>query len=120
MRRLFSLLCLALCLPLFAHAQTYSLDGVKSNVVIDVRTPQEFNAGHIDGAINIPYDQIEPNLPSLDKIKKEDNILLYCRSGHRAGIAKESLNKLGYKNVQNGGGLDNLVNKLKVCKGGTC
>ena len=59
MIRLFYLICLALCLPFVANAQTYSLDGVRSNVVIDVRTPEEFASGHIDGAINIPYDQIE-------------------------------------------------------------
>ena len=120
MRRLFCVICLSLCLPFFANAQTYSLNGVKENVIIDVRTPQEFSEGHIDGAINIPYDQIESNLSLLNKIKKEDNILLYCRSGHRAGIAKQTLGTLGYKNVQNGGGMDSLMPKLKACKSKDC
>ena len=120
MRRQILLFLIAFCLPFMAHAQTYSFNGVKSNVVIDVRTPQEFSAGHINGAINIPYDQIEAHRSLLDKIKKDENVLVYCRSGRRSEIAKQTLNDLGYKNVQNGGGMDSLVAKLKTCTGATC
>lgn len=120
MQRLLFAICLSLSLPLLANAQTYSLDGVKSSVVIDVRTPQEFATGHVEGAINIPHDAITPNLPALSKLGKEDNILVYCRSGRRSEIAKETLNGLGYRNVQNGGGLDSLASRIKVCKGEAC
>ncbi len=116
MIRLFYLICLALCLSFAANAQTYSLDGIRSNVIIDVRTPEEFASGHLDGAINIPYDQIEAKRAALDKVKKDENILVYCRSGRRSEIAKQSLNKLGFKNVQNGGGFDGLMAKIKSCK----
>jgi len=120
MRRLIFLFLLAVCQPFMAHAQTYSFNGVKSDIVIDVRTPEEFSAGHINGAINIPYDRIEANRSLLDKIKKDDNVLVYCRSGRRSEIAKQTLNNLGYKNVQNGGGMDSLTAKLKTCTGATC
>ena len=119
MIRLFYLICLVLCLPFVANAQTYSLDGVRSNVVIDVRTPEEFASGHINGAINIPYDQIEARRSALSKVKKDENILVYCRSGRRSEIARQSLQKLGFKNVQNGGGIDGLMAKIKTCKTAT-
>lgn len=120
MLRLFRLTLLALCLPLIAHAQTYSYNGTRWNTVIDVRTPEEFASGHIDGAINIPYDQIGDKLPTLKNIKKDDNILVYCRSGRRSETAKQTLNQLGYKNVQNGGGMQELTAKLKTCNAATC
>ena len=120
MQRLLFALALFLSLPFLANAQTYTLDGVKSKVVIDVRTPQEFATGHIEGAINIPYDTIRPGLPALAKIGKDENILLYCRSGRRSAIAKQSLAELGYRNLQDGGGLSSLASRLKVCKGTTC
>ena len=79
--RLFYLILFALSLPLIAHAQTYAYNGAKWNLIIDVRTPEEFAAGHIDGAINIPYDQIDANLPALKKAKKDENILVYYVPG---------------------------------------
>ncbi len=103
-----------------ANAQSYMLDGVKSNVVIDVRTPEEFASGHVDGAINIPYDTISAKLPALSKIDKNENILLYCRSGRRSAIAKQSLAELGYRKVQDGGGISSLAPRLKACKAETC
>ena len=118
--RLFYLILFALSLPLIAHAQTYAYNGAKWNLIIDVRTPEEFAAGHIDGAINIPYDQIDANLPVLKKAQKDENILVYCRSGRRSETAKETLIKLGYKNVQNGGGMAELTSKLRSCKTETC
>lgn len=120
MQRLLFALILFLSVPFLANAQTYTLDGVKSKIVIDVRTPEEFASGHVDGAINIPYDTIKPNLPALTKIGKDANILLYCRSGRRSGIAMQSLGQLGYRNLQNGGGLDSLTARLKVCKDANC
>ena len=120
MQRLLFALFLFFSLPHFAGAQTYSLDGVKSKVVIDVRTPEEFASGHVKGAINIPYDTIRPGLPALAKIGKDENILLYCRSGRRSAIAKQSLADLGYRNLQDGGGIGSLASRLKVCKGASC
>ena len=120
MQRLLFALALFLSLPFLANAQTYTLDGVKSKVVIDVRTPQEFASGHVEGAINIPYDTITPKLPALATIGKDENILLYCRSGRRSAIAKQSLAELGFRKLQDGGGIDSLAPRLKVCQGASC
>lgn len=120
MQRLLIALCLFFSLPWIASAQTYTLDGVKSKVVIDVRTPEEFATGHIEGAINIPFDAIKPRLPALAKIGKNENIVLYCRSGRRSAIAMQSFAELGYRNLQDGGGIDSLASRLKVCKGASC
>ena len=62
-------------------------------VVLDVRTPEEFAAGHVPGAVNIPYDQIGTR---LSEIPKTDDVVLYCRSGRRAGLAAETLSAAGY------------------------
>ena len=120
MQRLLFALVLFLSYPFLANAQTYSLDGVQSKVVIDVRTPEEFATGHVEGAINIPYDAIKPNLSALAKIGKDENILLYCHSGRRSAIAMQSLSQLGYRNLRNNGGLDALAARLKVCKNASC
>lgn len=61
--------------------------------VLDVRTPQEFAAGHVPGAVNIPYDQVASH---LGEIPKDEQIVLYCHSGRRAGLAAEELAASGY------------------------
>ena len=62
-------------------------------LVLDVRTPEEFAAGHVPGAVNIPYDQVDTR---LSEIPKTDEVVLYCRSGRRAGLAAETLSAAGY------------------------
>jgi len=64
-----------------------------SLLLLDVRTPEEFAAGHIPGAVNIPYDQVAGRLA---EIPKDDEVVLYCRSGRRAGLAAEVLAASGY------------------------
>jgi rhodanese-related sulfurtransferase len=61
--------------------------------VLDVRSPEEFAAGHVPGAVNVPYDQIASRLVDVPKDK---DVVLYCRSGRRAGIAAEVLQANGY------------------------
>ena len=67
-------------------------------ILIDVRSNQEYQEGHLNGAINIPVYDIEK---SIDKIVKNKNniIILYCSSGYRSENAKEILEKLGYNSV---------------------
>ena len=72
---------------------------------IDVRTADEFNQQHVAGAVNIPYEEIDAGISKLG-LKKDATIYLYCKSGRRAGIAKESLDALGYTGVVNVGGLE--------------
>lgn len=72
--------------------------------LIDVRTPEEFAASHAVGAVNIPLDTIEKgDLSGFDNGKA---IYLYCRSGNRAGQAKVILEKAGFDDITNIGGLD--------------
>lgn len=75
-------------------------------LIVDVRTPMEFAAGHYPKAINIPVDQIEARSKELGN--KDRNIILYCQSGNRSGHAKRILESLGFKNVYNAGGLRDM------------
>ena len=111
---------LFLLFAIHATAAEFAYQGNKVDTVIDVRTPEEFASGHIEGAINIPYDTITPNLPALARIGKDENIVLYCRSGRRSGIAMQTLASQGYRNLRNGGGLDALASRIKVCKDASC
>ena len=78
-----------------------NLDGLKqlmdtgNTVVIDVREAAEYEAGHIPGAINIPIRTLAQN---LDQIPADQPVVVYCQSGHRAGMAVSALHMLGYDN----------------------
>ncbi|HBS42496.1 MAG TPA: MerR family transcriptional regulator [Oceanospirillales bacterium] len=74
-------------------------------VWIDVRTPQEYNAGHLDVAINIPFGDVTEKVPEIAP-EIDTTIYLYCRSGNRAAIAKRSLEAAGYSRIVNIGGLE--------------
>jgi rhodanese-related sulfurtransferase len=67
--------------------------GDPSLFVLDVRTPQEFAAGHVPGAVNVPYDQVASHLA---EIPKDKDVVLYCRSGRRTALAAEVLAANGY------------------------
>jgi phage shock protein E len=74
-------------------------------VWIDVRTVAEFEAGHVEGAIRIPWDGIEKGVAELG-LSKDTPIYLYCGSGGRSGKAKDRLDALQFTAVTNAGGLD--------------
>lgn len=78
-------------------------------VIMDVRTPAEFNSGHIKGAINVPLQNIEK---SLSKFKKDQVIITCCASGMRSGSARGILRSKGFTNVHNGGGWTSLKAKI--------
>ena len=73
-------------------------------IILDVRRPDEFAAGHIPNAINVPNESIGtseiPELPDKNQL-----ILVYCRSGRRSKEASEKLVKLGYTNIVEFGGI---------------
>ena len=77
----------------------------KGAIVVDVRTPQEYNDGHISGSLNIPLQQIEARISMLKK--KEKTIITCCKSGGRAGQAKKILEKNGIRCI-NGGSWGNV------------
>lgn len=77
---------------------------------IDVRGADEYNQAHVEGAVNIPHTEISEKIAGVTT-NKDDEINLYCRSGRRAGIAKEALEKMGYTHVINHGGYSDVVNK---------
>ena len=72
-------------------------------LLIDVREPDEFAVGHAENAKNIPLGDIEAG--KLTEATKTVKVYVYCRSGKRAGVAKTALEKQGYTNVENLGGL---------------
>lgn len=68
----------------------------KDNVmIVDVRSKEEFAAGHVPGAINIPHTEIAQNMDKLAD-HKQSKIVLYCKSGRRAGIAENYLSSHGF------------------------
>jgi phage shock protein E len=75
------------------------LGGETPFVLIDVRTPEEFAAGHIPGALNIPYDELPARLNELDGRQGEE-VVVYCRTGRRAKIAEQALTEAGFMNVR--------------------
>jgi rhodanese-related sulfurtransferase len=70
----------------------------RSLVVLDVRTPEEFAAGHVPGAINIPHTELAARVAELDPARDSD-IVVYCRTGKRAGEALGVLEKSGFKRL---------------------
>lgn len=73
-------------------------------VILDVRTQEEYDEGHIKGAVLLPDYEIESR--AAEKLPdKEQLILVYCRSGRRSKVAAEALVKLGYSNVKEFGGI---------------
>lgn len=96
---------LTMAFPLFGADESNPL-------IIDVRTEAEWNDGHIEGALLIPYESIGEKIESAAKDKGR-RIYVYCRSGRRSKIAKESLEKLGYKDVVNLGSIGDAAKALK-------
>ena len=84
--------------------------------LVDVRTPGEFAAGSVKGAVNIPLDKIPS---SLSKFKGKKNIVVFCQSGNRSGQAKHFLEQNGIQEVINGGSwreVNTVVNSVATSK----
>lgn len=80
----------------------------KNIAIIDVRTEVEYNQGHIKGAVNIPLDDITNQI----NYKKDKTIAVYCRTGVRSKEAAKKLAKLGYTNIYDLGGIENMSAEL--------
>lgn len=77
---------------------------------VDVRSPQEFQADHIYKALNIPLEQVANRIDEFKQMATP--IIAYCRSGNRSGMAVSILKQNGIDNVFNGGGIDEVKQKL--------
>ncbi|KGN69964.1 rhodanese-like domain-containing protein [Porphyromonas sp. COT-239 OH1446] len=74
--------------------------------LVDVRTPGEFASGSVQGAVNIPLDEVASR---LKEFKGKESIIVFCRSGNRSAQAKAILDRNGIPNVLNGGTWDQVA-----------
>lgn len=80
----------------------------EGGILLDVRTPEEFEEAHLPGAVNVSHDQLESQLTEIETLTEGDKskpIVTYCGSGKRAGAARKTLEAAGYTNVTNVGGM---------------
>ena len=77
-------------------------------LVIDVRSPAEFGDGHVEGAVNIEHPRIVEGIAAHARAP-DTPIVVYCRSGARSEVARQSLLAAGYTHVTNGGGLEDMM-----------
>ena len=80
------------------------IDSEEGYIILDVREQDEYDAGHIPGAIVIPHEEIADKAEEV-LTDKDQLILVYCRSGRRSKIAAEALAELGYTNIKEFGGI---------------
>jgi phage shock protein E len=107
MKRL-AVLAAVYCFSLAAWAEHGGPPAPGQPLVIDVRTLGEYQAAHVREAVNIPYDEIAGRIAAFVP-DRDARVVLYCRSGRRSGIAEQTLRELGYQQVVNGGGLNNML-----------
>ena len=67
-------------------------------IILDVRTPEEFNAGHIANAININLEGSDFS-SEVSKLDKNDTVAVYCRSGNRSGVATDQMAEIGFTDM---------------------
>ena len=102
MRIMLVLLLLSLSMPTWPQTEQISQQSLLINQMsshphqlIDVRSPEEYIAGHIKGAINIPFDEIAQHKKTFNTLKNK-TLVVYCRSGRRAGIFEQTLINEGF------------------------
>ncbi len=79
-------------------------------LIIDVREPQEYRMGHVEGAINLPPLEIMAGAEKLKDVPRDTELVLYCISGSRSNAAIHYLRQLGFTNLTNG------INKQHVAR----
>ncbi len=85
---------------------TFNMESSDELVLIDVRTPDEFKAGHLKEAKNINVKD-DAFIAEVKKVDKSKSVYLYCKAGGRSAVAAKILDSLGYKNIVNlDGGFD--------------
>jgi phage shock protein E len=71
-------------------------------IIIDVREPDEYEQGHVEGALNIPPAELLAGAKKLDSIPKDTELILYCKTGSRSNVSMQILTSLGFTNLING------------------
>ena len=91
------------------------MESDENYILLDVRRADEFESGHIPGAVNLPNEEIgTEEIPSLPD--KEQTIYIYCRSGNRSKQAADKLLALGYTNIIEFGGIIDYTGELEYGK----
>ena len=93
------------------QAEQSAPNDMSSVILLDVRSPEEYASGYLQGALNIPHDRIEAEIAAVVP-DKSAQVILYCRSGRRANTALETMRAMGYANVSNYGGLEDAQERL--------
>lgn len=93
--------------------RTGSVTMPEKYLLFDVRTLEEYEVGHLSGAVLIPYDTIRERIHVVAP-DKSMQIYLYCHSGRRASMALQTLQKLGYNRVDNLGGISSASRKTHL------
>lgn len=88
------------------------IESYDNEIILDVRTKEEYNEGHIPGAICIPNEEITDKEPKELPDKKQI-IMVYCRSGNRSKDASKKLAEMGYKKVYEFGGIKDWDGKIE-------
>lgn len=91
----------------------YSMMVTEDVFVVDVRTLEEFNTGHLDGAINVPVDSVKSDFSDKVTDNKDSKIIIYCQSGRRAVDALNMLSGMGYTNLYTFGGINDWSYELE-------
>lgn len=81
--------------------------------LVDVRSPREYQIGHVTGSTNLPIDELEKRIAEVAP-DKQAPVLVHCQSGGRSAAATQKLQSMGYKNVVD---LGSLANARKVIEG---
>ena len=87
-----------------AEEAKHIMDTEEGYIILDVRAQDEYDQGHIPGAIVIPHTEIETRAEE-ELTDKDQQILVYCRSGRRSKLAADVLLELGYTNIKEFGGI---------------
>lgn len=94
----------AVYLNITAEEAKSIMDSQDGYIILDVRAQEEYDEGHIPGAVVIPHTEVEARAEA-ELPDKEQVILVYCRSGRRSKLAAQALADLGYTNVKEFGGI---------------
>lgn len=93
-----STICLAQVTDISQAELMQRIKAGRAGLILDVRSQQEYAEGHIPGAINIPHDQLSSRLAEIGSYKDKE-IVLYCASGGRVGVAAQTLQPAGFRKL---------------------